>query len=95
MNERIEYLFNLLDDKFFQTQINLCKDATAIYEITKERQLAISLKLIIENKKLPRQFTFQDDLPDATDQGYIPIEVELTAEQLDKINDPYNIKFVK
>ena len=95
MNDR-EYLFNLLNHDFFVLEINRANSPLEIYEISRKRKQAEAMLKMIECSKTTIQHLhYEDDIPDAIDDDdkTIPIEVELTAEQLDIINDTYNIKY--
>ena len=85
--ERIQYLYSLLDDSTFNSIINDCKDSNDIDKVVKDKQYATSIqKFLICQKQIP-QFLIYDDLPEATDEGYIAITVELSESQLKQYLD--------
>ena len=86
----IQYLAKLLNDEYFKELIDKCNTPDEIYEITNHRQIATKLARYIESQKPIEPY---DELAEATDNGYIPIEVELTQEQLDRIDDMYNMRY--
>ena len=84
-----------MNHDFFVNEINRANSPLEIYEISRKRKQAEAmLKMIQCSKTTIQHLHYEDDIPDAIDDDKtIPIEVELTAEQLAKYNDPYNIKY--
>ena len=78
-----EYLYNLLDESYYTQRIKQCNTVNEIEKLVKDRKYAQSIRqfILIQKQQTP-QFLIIDDLPEATDNGYIPIEVELSDEQV-------------
>ena len=76
-----EHLYNLLDTEYYNKQIKQCNTVQEIEQVVKDTKHAKAIAQSILAQRTKPQFFFYDDIPEANDNGYIPITVELTDDQ--------------